>query len=365
MQAIILEHGRLSVEETSKPKPGHGEVRVKLICTGVCKTDLHIAKGDVEPEKDRLVLGHEGVGTVDAIGAGVNLEEGKLVGVPWLADACGACDHCIAGWEMLCADHQNMGLNRDGTYAEYVLAKAAFLMPIPEGLEPTQAAPIMCAGVTSYKAIKQSGLHAGQWLVIFGAAGGLGHLAVQYAKALGIKVIGVDIGDDKLEFVRGLGAVGAFDVESKTLLKDIKHLTDGGAHGCLVLAPAAEAYSMAIRCTRPCGTVVCAALVKEDIPVPMIDLISHGIKLVGSIVGNRQDQREALQFAAEGKVCCQIEEYPLRDAAKVHAKLAANEFNGRAVLMCCDPIPSEEEDEMKLDIELEEAQEEEAHEEAQ
>ena len=207
--AVVHAFGEpLTIDELAVPEPGPGEIVVKLVATGVCHTDLHAARGDwaVKPTLP-LVPGHEGVGHVVAVGAGVtHVKEGDAVGVPWLHDACGQCEYCLTGWETLCPSQHNTGYSVNGTYAEYVLAKADYVGHLPAGANMEEIAPILCAGVTTYKGLKETEARAGEWVGISGV-GGLGHVAVQYAKAMGFSVAALDVDPTKLELARSLGAV--------------------------------------------------------------------------------------------------------------------------------------------------------------
>ena len=234
--AIVKGFGEpLAIEEVPVPVPAQGQILMKVVASGVCHTDLHAVSGDwpVKPTPP-FIPGHEGAGYVAALGPGVTtLKEGDRVGVPWLHSACGTCDDCITGWETLCAKQQNTGYSVNGAFAEYVVAPAAYVGRIPDALTFADAAPILCAGVTTYKGLKETETKPGQWVVISGV-GGLGHLAVQYARAMGMHVAAVDIGEEKLALARSLGAEIALDAR-KDPAAEIQRLV-GGAHGVLVTA---------------------------------------------------------------------------------------------------------------------------------
>ncbi len=228
--AVVHEFGKpLVIEEVDVPRPGPGEVLIKVVTSGVCHTDLHAADGDwpIKP-KLPLVPGHEGAGYVAAVGDRVtSVKEGDRVGVPWLHDACGLCDYCLTGWETLCEQQHNTGYSVDGGFAEYVLAPAAYVGHIPDGLDFAMASPVLCAGVTTYKAIKETQARPGEWLVVIGV-GGLGHMAVQYAKAMGLHVGAVDIAPEKLELARQLGAEVTVNAKEEDPVAAIKRQTGGG-----------------------------------------------------------------------------------------------------------------------------------------
>lgn len=198
--AVVHAFGQpLQIEEVPVPDVPAGQIRVKMMASGVCHTDLHAADGDW-PVKPRLpfIPGHEGVGYVAAVGSGVKgVKEGDRVGVPWLHTACGHCEYCLTGWETLCDEQQMTGYSVNGGYAEYVLADPGYVGCLPDNVGFSEIAPVLCAGVTVYKGLKVLECKPGDWVAISGI-GGLGHLAVQYAKAMGFHVAAVDIDDDKL-----------------------------------------------------------------------------------------------------------------------------------------------------------------------
>jgi propanol-preferring alcohol dehydrogenase len=351
MKAAVLEKGSLTIQEVDMPQPpGCCELQVKLEVTGVCHTDVHLARGDITPTqlKRHLIMGHEGVGIVENVGADVTeqFQAGDRVLVPWLGSTCMKCEMCISGHEALCEQRCATGKDVDGTFAEYMNVHASNVLKLPSSLSPSKAAglaPIACAGLTAYKALKDSGLRAGQWVGIIGAAGGLGHVCYQYAVAMGFKVIAIDKGDNKVKFLKQIGATNILDVNTT---KDLKGAVQGildkegaltathGLHACIVLAPVPEAYSQALELTQPWGAIMCVALPKEPVSFHMQDIVCKGLRIMGSYVGDRQDLREAVQFALDGKVKCVISEQPLDQAAKVLKDLQDNTFEGRAVLRC-------------------------------
>ncbi|APR76679.1 Alcohol dehydrogenase [Minicystis rosea] len=334
--AVVKAFGApLVIEEAPVPTPGPGEVLVAVVASGVCHTDLHAANGDW-PVKPTLpfIPGHEGAGYVAALGPGVTtLKEGDRVGVPWLHRACGACDACITGWETLCPTQQNTGYSVNGGFAEYVVAPAAYVGHIPNGLDFAQAAPILCAGVTTYKGLKETEARPGQWVVISGI-GGLGHVAVQYAKAMGLHVVAVDIGESKLALARSLGAEIALDARRKPEL-EVQRLI-GGAHGALVTAVSPPAFRQAIGMIRPGGTCVFVGLPPGEFPTPIFDVVLKRLTLRGSIVGTRMDLKEALAIAADGAVTSTIEMDRLDDINAVFSRLQAGTIDGRVVLQVRD-----------------------------
>lgn len=332
--AVVRAFGEpLTIEERPVPPPGPGEVLVQVVASGVCHTDLHAVNGDW-PVKPTLpfVPGHEGAGIVAAVGAGVtNVKEGDAVGVVWLHDACGACEHCTAGWETLCEAQHNSGYGVDGAFAEYVLGAAAYVGRLPDRPDFAAMAPILCAGVTTYKGIKETEARPGQWLAIAGL-GGLGHLAVQYAKAMGLHVAALDVTEEKLALARALGADVTVNATASDAAQRIVRQTGGGAHGVLVTAVSPAAFTQALRMVRRKGTVSLVGLPPGDFAMPIFDVVLKRITVRGSIVGTRADLAEAIAFAAEGKVRAHFTQAPLAEINRVLSDLDAGRVDGRIVL---------------------------------
>jgi len=332
--AVVRAFGApLTMEDVPIPTPGPGEVLVKIAACGVCHTDLHAADGDW-PVKPTLpfVPGHEGAGVVAAVGAGVGgIREGDPVGVAWLHDACGTCEHCITGWETLCEAQHNSGYSVNGAFAEYAIGAAAYVARLPDCPDFAAIAPILCAGVTTYKGIKETETRPGHWLAISGV-GGLGHLAVQYAKAMGLHVAALDVGEAKLALARSLGADVTVDATAADAAQRIVAATGGGAHGVLVTAVSPSAFAQALRMVRRKGTVSLVGLPPGDFATPIFDVVLKRITVRGSIVGTRQDLAEAIQFAAEGKVRAHVHEAPFEDVNRVLSDLKAGKVDGRIVL---------------------------------
>lgn len=325
----------IAIEEVPVPTPGPGEVLVEIRASGVCHTDLHAARGDW-PVKPSLpfIPGHEGAGVVAALGAGVTtLKEGDPVGVAWLHDACGACEFCTTGWETLCPHQRNSGYGVNGSHAEYVLATAAYVGRLPPNPDFAALAPILCAGVTTYKGLKETEARPGDWVAISGI-GGLGHVAVQYAKAMGLHVAAVDVADDKLALARALGADLAVDGRrGADAVEEVLKATGGGAHGVLVTAVSLPAFDQALAMTRRRGTVSLVGLPPGSFPTPVFDVVLKRITVRGSIVGTRADLAEAIAFAAEGKVRATVTTRPLEDIRQVFDELLAGEVEGRVALV--------------------------------
>ena len=339
MQAAVVEaFGKpLALREMAVPAVGPGQILVKTEACGVCHTDLHAAGGDW-PVKPPLpfIPGHEGIGRVVALGAGVSaVKEGDRVGVPWLYSACGHCEHCLAAWETVCAQAQFGGYTKNGGFAEYILADPNYVAHVPAGLAPHLAAPLICAGVTSYKGLKETGAKPGQWVAISGI-GGLGHLAVQYAKAMGLHVCAVDIDDGKLAHATRLGADAVVNARHGDAAEAVKRATDGGAHGVLITAPSLGAFKQGVGMARKRGTCVLVGLPPGEFPTPLFDVVANCLTIRGSFVGTRQDMAEALAFAADGQVKADIELQPLSAINAVFARLAQGEVPSRVVIDFAD-----------------------------
>jgi alcohol dehydrogenase, propanol-preferring len=335
MRAAVVEaFGKpLVLREWQTPTPGTGQILVKTEACGVCHTDLHAAHGDwpVKPTPP-FIPGHEGIGRVAAIGAGVtSVKEGDRVGVPWLYSACGHCEYCLSAWETVCASAQFGGYTVNGGFADYILADPSYVAHIPNGLSAINAAPIICAGVTTYKGIKEAATKPGDWIVISGA-GGLGHLAIQYAKAMGLHVCAVDIDDGKLTHAKAMGADATVNARLPDAVELVKKVTEGGAHGVLITAPSLAAFKQGVAMTRKRGTCVLTGLPPGEFPFPLFDVVVNCITVRGSFVGTRQDMAEALAFAAEGKVKADIELQPLSAINQVFDRLVRGEVAARVVL---------------------------------
>ncbi|RWB73418.1 MAG: alcohol dehydrogenase AdhP [Mesorhizobium sp.] len=331
--AVVRQFGKpLVIEEVQVPTPGAGQILVKIAATGVCHTDLHAAEGDwpVKP-KPPFIPGHEGVGHVVAVGSGVkHVKEGDRVGVPWLYTACGHCRHCLGGWETLCEEQQNTGYSVNGSFAEYVLADPDYVGHLPGNISFTEIAPILCAGVTVYKGLKVTDTKPGDWVVISGI-GGLGHLAVQYAKAMGLNVIAVDIDDAKLDLAKRLGAALAVNARQADPAAFVKKEV-GGAQGVLVTAVSPKAFEQALGMVGRGGTVSLNGLPPGDFPLSIFDTVLNGVTVRGSIVGTRLDLQEALDFAGDGKVKATIETERLENINDIFSRMHKGDIQGRIVI---------------------------------
>lgn len=290
----------LKIEDVEKPTPGPGEVIIKLEASGLCHTDIHAVHGDwpVKP-KLPLIPGHEGVGIVESAGKGVTrVKEGDRVSLPWLAWACGKCNYCVGGWETLCPHQKNGGYGIDGGYAEYMKAYAPYVGVVPDGVDAFDAAPLTCAGVTTYKAVKVSGIRPSQLMAVFGI-GGLGHLAMQYAKVFGASVVAVDLLDEKLELARELGADFTINARESDPVEEIQKL--GGADAAISVATAPKAFEQAYQSLRRGGTLVFVALPADNtVELPIFETVLNAITVKGSIVGDRNDLQETYDLHADG-----------------------------------------------------------------
>ena len=335
MKAVVVNPEGTNVQliENKELRPLEtGEALVDIEYCGVCHTDLHVAHGDFGKVPGR-VLGHEGIGIVKEIAPDVkSLKVGDRVSVAWFFEGCGACEYCTTGRETLCRTVKNAGYSVDGGMAEQCIVAADYAVKVPEGLDPAQASSITCAGVTTYKAIKEAQLQPGQWTVIFGA-GGLGNLAVQYAKKVfNAHVVAVDINNDKLALAKEVGAdivINGHEVEDVAALIQEK---TGGAHSAVVTAVSKVAFNQAVDSVRAGGRVVAVGLPSEMMDLSIVKTVLDGIQVIGSLVGTRKDLEEAFQFGAEGLVVPVVQKRPVSDAVDVFDEMEAGTIQGRMVL---------------------------------
>ena len=331
--AVVHEFGKpLKIEEVPVPTPNDDQILVKIEASGVCHTDLHAADGDwpVKPNPP-FIPGHEGAGVVVQAGRNVkHVKEGDRVGLPWLYSACGYCVHCLGGWETLCEKQENSGYSVNGSFAEYVVADPNYVGHLPANVSSVDIAPVLCAGVTVYKGLKMTNAKPGDWVVISGV-GGLGHMAVQYAKAMGFNVAAVDVANDKLALAKRLGAtvvVNAMETDPAAYLqKEI-----GGAHGGLVTAVSRKAFEQALGMVRRGGTISLNGLPPGDFPLPIFSMVLNGITVRGSIVGTRLDLQESLEYAAAGKVKATIKTEKIEAINDIFARMHKGQIEGRIVL---------------------------------
>jgi alcohol dehydrogenase, propanol-preferring len=310
-----------------------GQIRVKVEASGLCHTDIHAAHGDwpVKPSPP-FVPGHEGVGIVMELGPGVNeVGLGDRVAMPWLGYACGTCDYCVSGWETLCESQENMGYSIDGGFGEYATAYARYVVRVPDGIDPFDAAPLTCAGVTTYKAVKVAGTRSSDLVAVFGV-GGLGHLAIQYAAIAGGRVIAVDLVDEKLELARELGAEFTVNATKEDPVEAIRAL--GGADQAIALAVSPRAFEQAYGTLRRGGKLVFVALPADNqVTLPIFETVLNGITIVGSIVGTRTDLREVFELHGAGKTRVIREVRPLCRVNEAIADVEAGRVAARIVLV--------------------------------
>lgn len=275
--------------------------------------------------------GHEGYGTVVAVGPGVDdLKVGDKVGNAWLWSACGRCEYCRTGWETLCESQRNGGYSVNGSFGAYMLVDADYAPRIPDGVDPLEVAPILCAGVTVYKGLKMTDTRPGQWVAISGV-GGLGHVAVQYARAMGLRVVAVDIDEAKLDLAARLGAELTVNGRSADAVAQVQRAT-GGVHGVLVTAVSPEPFAQGIGFARRGGTIVLVGLPPGDFPLPIFDVVLRALTIRGSIVGTRQDMVEALDFFARGLIRPTVEAAHLEDINEIFARMERGQIDGRVVI---------------------------------
>ncbi|GAA5882563.1 hypothetical protein JCM3774_002350 [Rhodotorula dairenensis] len=343
---VFDEHkGALRVERNwPVVQPEVGEVLVKVAYSGVCHSDLHAWHGDW-PDKPKLPLigGHEGAGHVVAIGKGTKtkLKLGDAVGIKWLATAClDHCEDCLSGNEGLCAEQKASGYDVDGSFQQYAVSDARYVTPIPDGLPLDIAAPLLCAGVTAWRAIKETNTKPGSTVVISGASGGLGHLGTQYALAIGLRVVAIDSGAEKRKMLEGYGVKDFIDFkdfpDDDALIAEVRRVSGGrGPHASVVFSAGAAAYNHALKYLRPRGTLVCVGLpAGAELRADIYTTVCTGLRIVGSNIGNRQDAIEALEFAARGQVKPQIAVEPLANLQSVFERMERGAISGRIVLDC-------------------------------
>jgi alcohol dehydrogenase, propanol-preferring len=321
----------LRIEDVPKPEPGDGEIVVEIETSGLCHTDIHAAHGDwpIKP-KLPLIPGHEGIGIVEDIGRGVEeIQEGDRVAIPWLGYACGACEYCASGWETLCEKQLNTGYFLDGGYAEYTKGFAKFVGRVPKEVDPFEAAPLTCAGVTTYKAVKVSGARPSDLVAVFGI-GGLGHLAMQYARIAGAAVVAVDLTDEKLKLAKNLGTEYTVNAREQDPVEEIKKL--GGADAVVSTAVAPVAFEQGFNSLKRGGTIVFVALPADNYAqLPIFETVLNGIHIVGSIVGTRVDLQEVFELHAMGKTKVMLEKREIESVNEDFEAVEKGEVSARLV----------------------------------
>ncbi len=332
MKAAVLHKpgSPLVIEDVERPAPGAGEILIKVKACGVCHTDLHMAAGEWRLPKLPLILGHEAVGTIEAVGPEVaQFKAGDRAGVPWIYSTCDVCEFCASDREPLCPSIVVTGYMVDGGYAEYLRASASHTVAVPRELSFVDAAPLYCAALTSYRALKISGARVGETVAVWGV-GGLGHYAVQLARAMGARVVAVDIAPDKLELARTLGADVVVNASGGKPEQEIRAL--GGAHVVVNLAPTAEAIAQGFEALRRGGTLVLVGLPPGNFALPILGSVAKGIRILTSAVGTRQDLREVLTLAATGKIRTAAETCRLEEINAVFERMRAGRISGRVVV---------------------------------
>ncbi|MFI5849350.1 zinc-dependent alcohol dehydrogenase [Micromonospora chalcea] len=334
MRASVVTAFDRPMEITERPVPeaGPGEILVRIEASGLCHTDIHAARGEwpVKPTPP-FVPGHEGVGLVEQVGPGVTEHAvGDRVALPWLGWACGTCSYCVTGWETLCESQRNTGYSIDGAHAEYAVASARYAVRVPDGVDPFEAAPLTCAGVTTYKAVKVAGVRPGERVAIFGI-GGLGHLAQQYAQIFGAETVAVDVTAEKLALATSLGAAHTVDAASTDPVERITAL--GGVDVAIVLAASPRVIEQAHLSLRRGGRLVLVSLPADNaITLPVFETVLKGITVLGSIVGTRADLAEVFALHAAGRTRVVYETRKLDDINDAVDDVLAGRVAARLVL---------------------------------
>lgn len=337
-KAVIFETngGPLEYKDIPVPEPKDNEILINVKYSGVCHTDLHAWKGDWPlATKLPLVGGHEGAGVVVALGKNVKgWKIGDFAGIKWLNGSCLNCEFCQEANESNCPSADLSGYTHDGSFQQYATADAVQAAKIPAGTDLAQVAPILCAGITVYKALKTANLRQGQWVCISGAGGGLGSLAVQYAKAMGFRVIGIDGGDEKGEFVKSLGAEAYVDfTKSKDIVADVQAATNGGPHGAINVSVSEKAIAQSVDYLRSTGTAVLVGLpAGAKVTAPVFDAVVKSISIKGSYVGNRADTAEAIDFFSRGLIKCPIKVVGLSELPSIYELMEQGKILGRYVV---------------------------------
>lgn len=336
MKAAVLHEFKkpLAFEDVPRPSVEANDLLIQVEACGICHSDLHVADGDwpqfVPITKLPLIPGHEVAGNVVEKGSAVReFQVGDRVGMPWIYWTCGECEFCCEGNENLCTKQKITGVTVDGGFAEFVKAPASHVVRIPDGLSAVEVAPLFCAGVTVFRALRQARISPGQRLAIFGI-GGLGHLAVQIGREMGAEITAIDTADEKLQLAESLGAVKGFNARSSNVVKELR--TASGVHVALVTSAAKAAYDTAFACVRPRGTLLVVGLPPDDICFPPIMMAAKEVRVQASAVGTRQDLREVLTMASQGKIRCKVAARPLSEANLVINQLRQGQVSGRMVL---------------------------------
>jgi propanol-preferring alcohol dehydrogenase len=321
----------LQIRDLPVPDPGPGQVLVRMQASGLCHTDIHAARGDwpVKPTPP-FIPGHEGIGVIERTGPGVPPSRaGQRVAIAWLGSACGTCEFCVSGQETLCESQQNSGYSIDGAYAEYAVAAADYVVPVPDGVPSFEAAPLSCAGVTTYKAVKVSAARSSDLVAVFGI-GGLGHMALQYAKIAGAAVVAVDVEQEKLDLASKLGADHTVNARTSDPVAAIQAL--GGADAAIGLAVSPQSMRQAFDSLKRGGRLVLVALPRDnELALPIFQTVLKGVSVIGSIVGTRLDLAEVFELHAAGRTRVVAESRRLDDVNTCFEEVLAGRVPARLV----------------------------------
>ena len=329
--AQLVEPGKpLQVSRIAVPRPGPGELLLKLEASGICHTDLHVAEGAAFPEgaPAPLTLGHEGIGRVVECGAGTTTPIGTRLGAPWLHDSCDHCRSCLTGWESYCPTHRAHGYTVNGSFAEYVIVQERYAAVIPEAMDSILSTPLLCAGVTAYGGVAKADLAPGKLALVVGC-GGLGQYGIQIAKLTGATVVAVDTSEAKLAEARRLGADECLLADASAADK-VKAL--GGADAVLNFAPSARIWPMVTASVNNFATVVSVAMVAEPVPLVLEWLTYNGVKITGTSVGTRQQMHDFLRLAERHRIGIDVEQVALPEVNSAMERLAKGQVKGRLVI---------------------------------
>ena len=323
-------NGPFEVVEREIPEPSAGTVRIKIEACGICHSDSLVKSGAMPGLQYPRVPGHEVVGTIDAVGAGVaDVAHGRRVGVGWHGGYCGHCDACRRGDFFACRSGRITGLTHDGGYADYMIAHSSALALLPEGLSSIEAGPLVCAGVTTFNALRNSGARSGETVAILGI-GGLGHLGVQFAAKMGFKTIAIARGSDKEALARKLGAHQYIDSQAQNVAAEL--LKVGGAKVVLATVTNAEAMTAALGGLAVHGKLLIVGAPHEPLKVPALTLIGGRRSIVGWYSGTAIDSQDTLEFSLLAGVKAMTEEFPLERAAEAYERMMSGKARFRVVL---------------------------------
>jgi alcohol dehydrogenase len=333
LQAAVVREpqSEVAIEERERPVPQLGHVLIRVHACGICHSDLDVQQGAFPFAQYPIVPGHEVAGVVEEVGEGVSWpERGARVGMPWLYSSCGHCKQCTHGEEVMCPEMQVTGVTQDGGYAEFMIAPAAYVAPIPESLDFAEAAPLMCAGLTVYNGLRNAGFEPGNRVAVIGL-GGLGHLGILYALAMGGRVAVLSRSPDKEDEAKELGAELFINTDNGSVANALIEW-EGGADIILATAPAAELMNTALPGLAPDGTLVVLGVTPEEIRVTPMDLVPSRLHLMGSPSGSRKDIRDALEVATNHDIRPQITRHSLEEAGNLLREMQEGSLRGRAVL---------------------------------